>query len=87
MLVMPFCVFRQTLPEISDKMATACLVYGIGNTQFAYALRILGIRNLHAYDTYAMAFDFYQEIHRTRTFFQKLQSADSLDTVCRPLDQ
>ena len=60
MLVMPFCVFRQTLPEISDKMATACLVYDIGNTQFAY-------------DTYAVAFDFYQEIHRTRTFFRKLQ--------------
>ena len=70
MLVMPFCVFRQTLPEISDKMATACLVYDIGNTQFAYALRILGIRNLH---TTQYAFDFYQEIHRTRTFFQKLQ--------------
>ena len=34
-----------------------------------------------------MAFDFYQEIHSTRTFFQKWQQADSLDTGCRPLDQ
>ena len=32
-----------------------------------------------------MAFDFYQEIHGTRTFFRKLQRADSLDTVSRPL--
>ena len=40
-----------------------------------------------AYDTCAMAFDFYQEIHRTQTFFQKLQQADRLDTVCRPPDQ
>ena len=40
-----------------------------------------------AYDTYAMAFDFYQQIHRTRTFSQKFQQADSLGTVCRPLDQ
>ena len=34
-----------------------------------------------------MAFDFYQEIHRTRTFSQKLQQADSLDKVFCPLDQ
>ena len=33
-----------------------------------------------ATDRYAMAFDFYQEIHRMRTFFRKLQQADSLDT-------
>ena len=30
-----------------------------------------------------MAFDFYQEIHRTRTFFQKLQQGDRLNTVFR----
>ena len=30
-----------------------------------------------AYDTYAMAFDFYREIHRTRTFFRKLQQSNS----------
>ena len=40
-----------------------------------------------AYDSYRIAFDFYQEIHETQTFFQKLQQAESLGTVCRPLDQ
>ena len=29
-----------------------------------------------------MAFDFYQEIHRTQIFPQILQQADSLGTVC-----
>ena len=28
-----------------------------------------------------------QQIHRTQTLFQELQQAESLDTVCRPLDQ
>ena len=42
--------------------------------------------SLHATHTQWLLI-FIREKHRTRTFFQKLQQADKLDTVCRLLDQ
>ena len=58
---------KHTLPEISDKMDSACLV------------------NLHkTHCAMPMISDYYQEVHKTQTFFQKLVKlslADSLGTV------
>ena len=33
------------------------------------------------------SFNFYQKIHRTQSFFQKLQKAGNSGTVCRPPDE
>ena len=58
-----------SLPEISDQMASVCLV-----------IYIRLISN-------GLNFFSAEEMHRTQTYFQELQRADSSCTVCRPLDK